>query len=486
MSADMRLESFGPLYEPRAIAVAGASTNNPGVANNFLRNLRQDGYAGAIYAIHPTATEVDGCAAFPSFSALPEPVDYAYVAVAAERTPALFSDCAGKLRFVQVISSGFGETTGGAALERDLVRACRAAGARLLGPNCLGLYSPRARISFMERVAMDVGTVGVLSQSGGLAADILRRGQVRGVRFSGLVTLGNSADLGPCDLLEHLMADLETRVIGLYLEGLADGRRFFELLRDARARKPVVILKGGRTAAGQRASASHTGALAQDDRLWLALSRQTGAVLVDTLDQFIDALLIFQLLSPHADTPTKRVALFGNGGGTSVLATDAFSRAGLDIPAFSETTLATLDALKIAAGSSLVNPVDTPAGALRQDGGRLGEHILEAIYAEPGIEAVVMHLNMPVLLSHANSEILPNLIRGAVNVGSKFPGKGHFLLVLRSDGELGIEAQKQAFRKEALAAGIPVFGELVEASQALRAMREHEVFLHDLAESPSI
>jgi acyl-CoA synthetase (NDP forming) len=478
------IERFKPLFEPRAIAVAGASSTNPGVANNFLRNLKSGEFAGRVYIVHPIASEVDGYPAYPSFAALPEAVDYAYIAVAADRTPALFSGANGKLHYVQVISSGFSETKGGAQIEAELVKACRATGARLLGPNCLGLYSPRGRVSFMDRVSMEVGRVGVVSQSGGLAADILRRGQVRGVRFSALVTIGNSADLGPCDLLEYMLADDRTRVVGLYLEGLDEGRRFFELLRAVRARKPVVILKGGRTAAGQRASASHTGALAQDDRLWLALSRQTGAILVDGLDQFIDALLIFQHLNPHSDAPTKGVVLFGNGGGASVLATDAFSRAGFEIPAFSDATLSALRNLRLAAGSSIENPVDTPAGALRQDGGRQGERILEAVFAEPGIGAVVMHLNMPVLMSHANTEILPNLIGGAVSVGSKYPGKCHFILVLRSDGQLDIEAQKQAFRCQALAAGIPVFNELTEASNALRALSLHESFLHEL-ERPS-
>jgi acyl-CoA synthetase (NDP forming) len=477
MADDDLTDRFAPLFVPRVIAVAGASTTNPGVANNFLRNLREGGFAGKIYAVHPTAGEVDGITAFPSFAAIPEPIDYAYVAVAADRTPALFKGAEGRIRYVQVISSGFGEVKGGAALEQALVQSCRAAGARLLGPNCLGLYSPRARVSFMERASMEPGPVGVLSQSGGLAADILRRGQFKGVRFSGLVTLGNCADLGPSDLLHYLLADPATRVIGMYLEGLSDGRRFFEMLRDAKARKPVVILKGGRTAAGQRASASHTGALAQDDRLWLALARQTGAVLVDTLDEFIDALLAFQLLAAHPKQPTRRVALFGNGGGTSVLATDAFARAGLDVPAFSDATIQTLNGLHLAAGSSIENPVDTPAGALRQEGG-LGERVLNAIFAEPGIGAIVMHLNMPVLLSHTNAEILPNLIRGAVSANVRHPGKAHLILVLRSDGEPDIEAQKQVYRRDALAAGIPVFSELVEASRALRAMSLHEQFLN--------
>jgi acyl-CoA synthetase (NDP forming) len=432
--------------------------------------------------VHPTAETIEGWPAYASISALPEPVDYAYVSVAAARTPDLLRSAASRIRFAQVIASGFAEA-GETALEAELVAACRIGGMRLLGPNCLGLYSSRGRISFIDGVGVEPGSIGILSQSGGLGADILRRGQMRGLRFSALISLGNSADLGPADLLHHMLDDAETEVIGLYLEDVKDGRRFFETLRDAGARKPVVILKGGRTSAGQRASASHTGALAQDDRLWQALARQTGAVLVDTLNHFLDALLTFQCLSPRSDRPTANVVLFGNGGGTSVLATDTFSRVGLNIPALRGTTLEQLEAMHLPPGSSISNPIDTPAGTLRQDHGALGGRILAAISAEPDIDAIVMHLNMPVILAYADPEILPNLIKSAIDAQTHANARGgtrlHFALVLRSDGELEIEAEKQRYRRAALALGVPVFDELSDAANALACLAAHERFLHD-------
>lgn len=473
---------FTRLLAPDAIAVIGASASAGGVANNFLRNLRTLGFPGRVYAVHPTAESIEGWPAFASVSALPEPVDYAYVSVAAARTPDLLRAAAGRIRFVQVIASGFAEA-GEASLEADLVAACRSGGMRLLGPNCLGFYSSRGRVSFIDGVRMEAGHIGVLAQSGGLGADILRRGQMRGLRFNALVTLGNSADLGPADLLRHMLDDPETRVIGLYLEDVKDGRRFFETLRNAGAHKPVVILKGGRTSAGQRASASHTGALAQDDRLWQALARQTGAVLVDTLNRFLDALLVFQCLVPRADRPTANVVLFGNGGGTSVLATDAFSRAGFAIPALGGAALEQLEALHLPPGSSIGNPIDTPAGTLRQGRGALGGRILAAVGAAPGIDAIVMHLNMPVILAYSDPEILPNLIKSALDVQTQVTALGgtgpHFILVLRSDGELEIEAEKQRYRAAALALGVPVFDELSDAAEALACLAAHEHALAD-------
>jgi len=466
---------FRPLFAPQSIAVIGASASAGGVANNFLRNLRTLGFAGRVYAVHPTSDEIEGWPAFPSIAALPEPVDYAYVSIAAARTPDLLRAAAGRVRFAQVIASGFAEA-GAVALEAELVAACRAGGVRLLGPNCLGLYSSRGRVSFIGGIQMVPGSIGILSQSGGLGADILRRGQMRGLRFSVLVTLGNAADLGPADLLRPMLDDPAVQVIGLYLEDVKDGRGFFEALRDAGARKPVVILKGGRTAAGQRASASHTGALAQDDRLWQALARQTGAVLVDTLNRFLDALLAFQCLTPRADRPTANIVLFGNGGGTSVLATDAFSRAGFAIPSLGGAALAQLEAMRLPPGSSIGNPIDTPAGTLRQDRGALGGRILAAVGAEPGIDAIVMHLNMPVILAYSDPEILPNLIKGALDVRAQGATGLHFVLVLRSDGELEIEAEKQRYRAAALAMGVPVFDELPDAADALACVAAHERF----------
>lgn len=468
------LVDFAPLFAPRSVAVVGASSGTGGFANNFLRNLRPGGYTGPIYVVHPRADTVEGFPTVRALRDLPEPVDYTYVAVAAPQAPGLFEGAAGKTRFVQVVSSGFAES-GAPGLQDELVAAVRAAGARLIGPNCLGLHAPRSHLSFVDRVAFASGGVGVLSQSGGLGVDVLRRGQMRGLRFSGLVTMGNCADLTTSELLGYYLADPDTRVIGLYLEDARDARALFHILRAAAGRKPVVLLKGGRTADGQRASASHTAALAQDDRLWQAFARQTGAALVETLDAFLDALLIFQTLTAR-QSPATRVVLFGNGGGTSVLAADAFSRAGFAVPQFAEATLERLRGLGLPPGSSVQNPVDTPAGTLRQEDGRIAGRIFDAFAAEPSIGAVVMHLNMTVILSYANPHILPNLFAAALAARGSGGDASHFVLVLRSDGEPDIELQKQGYREQAIAAGIPVYNELVEAAQALRALAGYERF----------
>lgn len=318
------------------------------------------------------------------------------------------------------------------------------------------------------------GTVGIVSQSGGLGIDMIRRGVNRGVRFSGVVTVGNCADLGPSDLLEFYLADPDTKVVGLYLETARDGRRLFEILRSGKACKPVVILKGGRTQEGTAAAASHTGSLAGDDRAWLALSRQTGCVLVDTLDGLLDALLAFQMLMPNAAQPLTRVALFGNGGGTSVLATDHFSRLGLKVSPFDQATIDALDRLGLPPGSSIINPVDCPAGNLRKDAG-IAERVLEVIYSTAKVEAAVMHLNMTNFVGDG-IECLDRLLQAALRAQTLAANRVHFALVLRSDGEPRLEELKHRFRGQATASGIPVYDELSAAGQALAAVRFHECF----------
>src|SRR5688572_26291436 len=479
LSSETIVERFKPLFEPQTVAVVGASSKGSTVPNVFIRRIRELGYAGEIYPIHPTAYEIDGLKAYRGLSETPRPVDYAFIAIPAGQVAPLLEQARGRVRFAQVISAGFGEVEEGKGLQDELARAARAGGMRLIGPNCLGLHTPRGRVTFAETGSTEAGSVGAISQSGGLGTDLIRRGQNRGLKFSGLVTVGNCADIGPNDLVEFYLADPQTRVIGLYLEAARDGRGLFEMLRAARAAKPVVILKGGRTRQGLAAAVSHTGSLAGDDRAWAALARQTGCVLAETLDGYIDALLAFQALAPRKRQPTRRVVLFGNGGGASVLATDYYARLGLDVAPFEQATLDALAALKLPPGTSITNPVDTPVGTLQQDDGRVAEKILDIICGSGRPDALVMHLNLSAFVGRSRPEVLENLMQAALRVQARYPGQAHFILVLRSDGEPALEERRRAFRAAAGALGIPVYDEIADAGRALAAIAWHERFLHD-------
>jgi acyl-CoA synthetase (NDP forming) len=288
--------------------------------------------------------------------------------------------------------------------------------------------------------------------------------------FSGLVSIGNAADLGPVDLLEFYFADPQTRVIGLYIEDVKQGRRFFDLLRSDKATKPVVILRGGRSSQGRAAAASHTGALAGDERTWQALSRQTGCVPVATVDEFIDALLAFQCLHLRPSKPTRRVVLFGNGGGTSVLATDCFAELGLDVSPFDDETRLKLEAMNLPPGTSIANPIDAPVGTLQKEGGRIANRILDIVYTSATPDAVVMHLNLAAFVGRGDVDPIDNLIQAAVQVQDSFPGQAHFMMALRVDGSPELDAKRRQYRESALAAGVPVYDELAPAARALKAV----------------
>jgi acyl-CoA synthetase (NDP forming) len=473
-------ETFGPIFRPRIMAVVGASASggvSPG--NEFIRHCRAFGFDGRLVPIHPGAATVEGLPAAKSFAEVGETVDFAYVAVGAPQVPTLIASAAGKVRFAQVMSSGFGEVETGRILERQLVDAARLAGVRVLGPNCLGVYSPRGKVTFIGGATAEPGSIGVITQSGGLGVDIILRGQSRGLRYSGLVTIGNSADIGPAELVEYFLADPDTRVIGLYAEDIKDGRAFFRALRAARGAKPVVVLLGGQTSQGRQAAASHTGSLASRAEIWRGLARQTGIALTRTLDEFLDVLLAFQALSPRHARPTRRCVLFGNGGGTSVLAADAFGRRGLDVSPLPAPAIDALNTLELLPGTSIVNPIDAPAYTLRQEDGRIAERIVDIVLEHGEPDAVVMHINLPVFIKSTDqrADFMQNLIDAALRARAHRPAQAHFALVLRSDGAEPSEQRRREFREKAVAQGIPVYDEMSNAADALAGVAFFEAYL---------
>jgi len=482
LSDEAAREYFEPLFAPRTIGVLGASSKGTSRANGFITQMQNFGYEGPIYPIHPSAEEINGLKAYPSLADTPEPVDYAYVAIPAASVTDSIAASKGRVRFAQVLASGFGEIEGGQELQDDLVKTAHDVGARILGPNCIGAYSPRGRLTFTNGAPEEPGPVGIISQSGGLAADMVRRGKERGLRFSGLVALGNCADIGPADLLEYYLADENTGVAGMYLESLQEGRRFFDMLRRADAKKPIVILKGGRTSLGHKMAVSHTGALSSDSRIWEALARQTGAVLVDDLDQFLDVLLGFQMYRPRrTNTPTTKAALFGNGGGASVLAVDTFAERGVEIAPFRDAALKELQALNLPVGASFSNPVDVPVGSLVKAEGSVVDNVIRVVEEFEGddIGALVLHLNLPIFWSHViktNQDFIKNTLEAIRAAREKYDDPVHYMLVFRSDGRADIEEKKREYLKAALSYNIPVFNELSNAATALSAISKYERF----------
>ncbi|TAL84653.1 MAG: hypothetical protein EPN46_06405 [Candidimonas sp.] len=473
-------QKFAPLFFPKNVAVLGASAKDVVIANTFIRRLKEFGFSGNIYPIHPKAEEIEGLKAYPSLSDAPNDIDYAYVAISAERILQSIELPPGKCKFIQIISAGFAETEQGRQQQEQLLHLARRSQVRLLGPNCLGTYSPSGRLTFPKDAPTDAGTIGVVSQSGGLSTDIIKRGQWRGLRFSGLVTIGNSIDVKPVELLQYFLSDPATKAIGLYIEDIKDGRAVFDLLRNSHDLKPIVILRGGATRQGRLAAQSHTGALASGDEAWVALSEQTVVELVDTIDEFINALLALQFLQLRTSTPTHKVVLFGNGGGSSVLGADCFARSGLDVSPFTPGTISKLEEIGFPPGTSVINPIDTPVRTLQEKEGFIAKEILDIVYDEAKPDAVAMHLNLAAFSGRGTSNPLQNLIDLITQTKQKRGADTHFVLALRSDRSAELDGLRREYIELARLAGIPVYDEIVDMAKTLRIVSnlEHKMILH--------
>ena len=470
------VQVFDALFRPRTIAVAGASATGTSPGNRFIRALQSYGFDGDIYPIHPSAETVEGLTAYPTFAATPNEIDYAYITVAASRVSGLLGAAAGNVRFAQIVSSGFSETSGDESLEQELLEIAAKQNMRLLGPNCMGTHSPRGKATFIGGVDAEPGSVGVVSQSGGIGMDILKRGQALGLRFSGLVTNGNSIDVAPHELLRHFLADTDTKVIGFYLEDIKQGREFLAALKANPLNKPVVLLTGGLTSAGRKAAGSHTGAMTSEAHVWQALARQTGTHLTTDLDTFLDALLIFQTLTPRSTTDTDRTAvLFGNGGGTSVLGSDHIARAGFTLVTVPESVRNNLTDAGVPEWVSLANPIDMPAVQLKENDGRTAGTIIFTVLEEVRPDFLIVHLNVSVILGYRDiPDLLQKLISQILEACRKSESETHLAMVLRSDGSQECDEARRTIRMTAAINGIPVFDEVNRAALALSILAEHE------------
>ncbi len=464
------LEHFQPLLRPATVAVLGASSKKTTIANTFIRRLQEFGYEGDIYPIHPGAAEIEGLTAYRSLADTPAAVDYAYVAIPFSKVAASIDLPLGQCHFVQIISSNEAGGEEARAQERTVLEIASKAGIRLVGPNCLGTYSPPGRLTFPKDASAQIGTIGIVSQSGGLSTDIIKRGQWRGLRLSGLVSVGNCMDVKPIELLRYFFADPGTRAIGLYIEDIKNGREFFDELRLCQSDKPVVILRGGATQQGQLAATSHTGALASSQEAWFALARQTPVELVDTVDEFLNVLSALQYLDLRKSTPTREIVLFGNGGGASVLGTDCFSRMNLQVTPFPAPTLARLEALHLPPGTSVTNPIDTPVRTLQEQDGFIAKSILEIICDGACPDAIAIHLNLAAFAGRGDRNPLDNLMSVVTQFRRDHRDAPHLLIALRSDRSEEIESMRRKYLDLACEAGVPVFDEIDDMAFALRAL----------------
>jgi acyl-CoA synthetase (NDP forming) len=351
------------IFNPRSAAIVGISANaepnSTNTAATYLESFLSGGFSGPIYPINHKGGEIRGRKIYPNVKDVPGPLDYVICCIQAPFVPQLIKDCAAKgVKVVQFFTAGFteSETEKGRELQEEIVALARQGGIRLIGPNCMGVYCPGTGVSFAPDFPKESGKVGYICQSGGNAHFGIRYAVQRGVHFSKVVSYGNACDVDESDLLEYLTADPETEIIAVYIEGVKDGKRFVRALKEAVAVKPVIVLKGGRTDAGARAAASHTGTLAGSSRVWEGVLRQLGVATVNSVEELADLLVTFLYL-PVPMCP--RLGTIGISGGATVIATDVYSSAGLVLPHLPLEVQQELRRLvKSEAGLSFDNPVD--------------------------------------------------------------------------------------------------------------------------------
>ena len=354
--------SLDSAFHPTSVAVAGASPGKQGQL--FVDSLLASGFKGDVYPINPRGEGLSDLKGYANVKDVPGPVDYVTCCIPRQAVPQLIRDCAAKgVKVISVFTAGFSEsgTAEGRELEEEIARLARACGVRLVGPNCLGVYSPSVGLTYTADFPEEAGRVAYLCQSGGNSVYTTRAAAYRGVRFSKVISYGNACDINECELLEYLVDDEETEIVAVYIEGVKDGPRFVRALSELAKAKPVVVLKGGHTEAGAGAAASHTGSLAGSERVWDELLRQTGAIRVYSLEELVDMLTTMYFLpAPQG----RRVGIFGGGGGATVLATDEWADAGFVLPPLPEEVKDEIRSLVTSeAGLILDNPVDLSAFA---------------------------------------------------------------------------------------------------------------------------
>ncbi len=352
---------FSSIFEPRSIAFIGASNNLYKWGFNILHNIVTAGFKGKIYPINPHGGSWYGMKVYQNLAQIQDNIDLAIIVVKKELVKDTLVKCAlKKIPAAIIITAGFSETGNeGSQLEQEVLEIARKNSMRIVGPNTMGIFSawPSPLQATMASGHKIPGHVAIIAQSGNLGSSISYRLTKRNIGISRLISSGNEADLKTADYLELLENDPKTDIICLYVEGVRDGRRFFELAKRISPRKPMVLLKGGRSEIGARAAMSHTGAMAGNNDVFNAMCRQTGIITVDSMDEMVD---VCGMLISQPRPLGNRVGIITMGGGWGVIATDACASNGLVLPRLKESTIRMLDKV-LPPYWSRANPVDLVA-----------------------------------------------------------------------------------------------------------------------------
>jgi acetyltransferase len=374
------------IFAPKSIAIVGASRHEGKIGYELVKNLVSNGYRGAIYPINPKADEILGLPVYASVNSVPGPIDLAIIVVPAAVAIPAVEECGKKgVKGLVVITAGFREVGGaGEERERELLRLCKAYGMTMIGPNCMGVINTHFDVSMDATFAPTAplrGHVSLVTQSGALGVAILDHAKSLGIGFAKFCSLGNKAQVSLNDLLQVWGDDPETKIIVAYIENFGNPKNFVRIARQVTKKKPVIAVKAGRSEAGGRATASHTGSLGGSDLAAEAVFNQTGVLRANSIEELFDYAAAFSL---GALPKGNRVAVVSDAGGPAIMAVDELSAHGLTLAEFTNETKASLESWA-PPDASTANPIDlTPEGSLDDY-----RRALDAVLADDNVDAAI-------------------------------------------------------------------------------------------------
>ena len=440
-------------FFPKSVAVVGASRKPGKVGYELLKNLLKF-YKGRVFPVNPSADFILGLRVFSSLSDVPEPVDLVVVVVPARIVPQVMIDAGRKgVKAAIVISGGFKETgrEEGRKLEKKIVSIAKKYGIRFLGPNCQGVNNPHKGLCASWPKITGKGPLAIISQSGTVAATFEIWAEKEGIGISKMAALGNKADINEIDLLNYFGKDPDTKAVAMYIEAVSDGRRFMNVAAEVASKKPVVVLKSGRTKAGAKAVASHTGSLAGSYKLYLAAFRKVGAIPVDSIEELYDVAKGLAFLPKPKGS---RVQIVTSSGGSGIISTDYVESLGLRMAEMSEEVKRSLKK-KLPEYCIIKNPLDLTGDA---DAERY-DNALEELFRDEGIDIIISIFGDP--------------IPGAAEVISKWFSEGKVIIPVYLGGGEVENVEKSKMHSKS----IPVYSTPERAVKVVKALWEYTQYL---------
>jgi acetyl coenzyme A synthetase (ADP forming)-like protein len=459
ISADLiTLKRF---FSPRSVAVIGASNNPNRFGYNVMKNLIEAGFDGDIYPVSLKEDVVFGKPAHKSVLEIDGSVDLAIIIIPAATVSSAIEECGNKgIKAISVLSGGFSEIgSKGMELEEEVGRIARRYGIRIVGPNCVGTMNTHSNLNASFVMYSIKGEMGLITQSGALGAACSYVSKREMLGFSKFANLGNASDISVPEIIRYYAEDPETTVIGIYLEGVKDGRGFLEAIEETTLVKPIVIVKAGRTEQGAKAASSHTGSLAGSDKIYGALFKQKGVVRANSLLELID---IAKAFTKQPLPRGRRVGIITNAGGAGVLATDACSDYGLIVQSLSDETVAALKSF-LPDVASLKNPVDIIASANKE----CYRKTTETVIADKNVDSLIVNCVVPTFLDMKPSEHA----EGVTEAFEKVRHYGKPIVSCWMAGELA-EPGREVLEKT----GIPSYSSPGEAALAISCMADYQEF----------